>query len=73
MKAKELLEKCGLTVAVNGAPEKEMSIRFAQCIERRLINFGRNNVRLVLEQKDAYDTGAIKIESLCNYPYKRVW
>lgn len=58
---------------VGGVPEKEISIRFAQCIERRLINSGRTNIRLVLEQKDAYDTGAIKIESLCNYQYKRVW
>ena len=59
--------------SVGGIMEKEMSIKFAQCIERRLISSGRTNLRLVLEQKDSYDMGAIKIETLCNHPYKRVW
>lgn len=58
---------------VGGIEERDMSIKFAKCIEDRLHNAGHTDIRLVLEQKSYADTGSIKIESLCNHPTKRLW
>lgn len=55
-------------------PDKDMCIKFAKAIERRLINAGVSEVRLVLEYQSKNDPcGVFKIESLCYKETHRLW
>ncbi len=68
---------------IGGINEKDMCIRFAERIERRLIDCGADDIRLALEldnittdhrrTPDEVCGGDIKIESLCVYPTYRLW
>lgn len=52
-------------------PDKNMNFRFAQCIEKRLIKAGVNDVCFVLEQCPLGNT--IKFnKTLCTYPYFKI-
>lgn len=73
----------GFGYPIGGINDKNTSIKFAECIERRLIQAGANDIRLVLELDTICGTrrrtpdevygGNIKIESLCFYPTHRLW
>lgn len=68
---------------IGGIDEKDMNIKFAECIERRLIEAGVQGVRLVFEldnlcygrrrTAEELSGGYIKIESTCYYPTHRLW
>lgn len=68
---------------IGGINEKDMCIKFAECIERRLIDAGARDIHLVLEldnitpnhrrTPDEVCGGDIKIESLCFHPTYRLW
>lgn len=58
--------------SVGGISEKEMCIKFANCIEKRLRRSGHPNLTLVLEE-NPHDADTIKVDSLCNHNYKRMW
>lgn len=58
--------------SIGGIKERGMCIKFAQRIEQRLLNAGVCDVHFVLEQNPDYED-SIKIETLCNYPFKRIW
>lgn len=69
--------------SIGGIYDKDMNVKFAERIERRLLNAGVQGVKLVLELKDVclgvprtpenLCGGDIKIESLCHYPTHRLW
>lgn len=73
----------GFGYPIGGTNEKDMSIKFAECIEGQLLNAGVRGIRLALELDMMYGTtrrtssdlcgGHIKIESLCHYPTHRLW
>lgn len=50
---------------------RELGIKFAHCIERRLRQSGYPNLTFVLEEASLEPV--IKIDTLCNYSYKRLW
>lgn len=50
---------------------REMGIKFAHCIERRLRQSGHPNLTFVLEE--ATLEPVIKIDTLCTHSYKRLW
>lgn len=57
---------------IRGSKEnREMGIKFAQCIEKRLRQSGHPNLTFVLEE--ATLEPVIKIDTLCNHQYKRLW
>ena len=68
---------------IGGMADKDMTIKFAECIEGRLLKAGVHDVRLVLEldmmcgarRRLPTDVcgGNIKIESLCHHPTHRLW
>ena len=68
---------------IGGIHSKDMCVKFAECIEGRLLNAGVKGIRLVLEldnfcsgqRRTPNDLcgGYIKIESLCYYPTHRLW
>lgn len=68
---------------IGGLSEKDMNVKFAECIEGQLMNAGVRGVRLALELDYMYGTtrrtssdlcgGDIKIEALCNHPTHRLW
>jgi len=69
--------------AIGGIEDKDMNIRFAECIEGQLLNAGICEIRLALEldmicgtrRRSASEVcgGRIKIESLCHHPTHRLW
>lgn len=73
----------GFGYPIGGINEKDMTIKFAECIEGQLLNAGVRDIRLALEldmicgtrRRTASDLcgGNIKIESLCHYPTHRLW
>lgn len=68
---------------IGGINSKDMCVKFAECIEGRLLNAGAKGIRLALELDNlCYGRrrtstelcgGYIKIESLCHYPTHRLW
>lgn len=83
-----LIDRWNMTMGfpVGGIGDTDMSIKFAERIERHLINAGVTGIRLALELRDIVPGkrlnpsklsdlcgGYIKIESLCNYPTHRLW
>lgn len=68
---------------IGGIHSKDMCVKFAECIEGRLLNAGTKGIRLALELDNlCYGRrrtptelcgGYIKIESLCYYPTHRLW
>lgn len=67
---------------IGGVNEKDITVKFAECIERQLLNSGVQGIRLVLELDNLYGVqrtssdlcgGNIKIESLCHFPTYRLW
>ena len=68
---------------VGGIDDKNMTIKFAECIEGQLLNAGVRGIRLALELDMVHGTrrrassevcgGSIKIESLCHHPTHRLW
>lgn len=68
---------------IGGIHSKDMCVKFAECIEGRLLNSGAKGIRLALELDNlCYGQrrtptelcgGYIKIESLCHYPTHRLW
>ena len=68
---------------IGGLNEKDMNIKFAECIERQLLNAGVRDIRLALELDNiAYGRrrspsevcgGHIKIETLSYFPTHRLW
>lgn len=68
---------------IGGIHSKDMCVKFAECIEGRLLNAGAKGIRLALELDNlCYGRcrtptelcgGYIKIESLCHYPTHRLW
>lgn len=55
-------------------PDRDMCIKFAKAIERRLVNAGVSEVRLVLEYQSENDPcGVFKIESICGKDTYRLW
>lgn len=67
---------------VGGIDDKDMTIKFAECIERRLNNAGARDIRLAFELDEMSGIkrlpgdvcgGNIKIESLCVFPSYRLW
>lgn len=58
--------------SVGGMSEREMCIKFAHCIERRLRQLGHPNLTLVLE-RNPHGADAIKVDLLCNHDYERMW
>lgn len=68
---------------VGGIDDKDMTIKFAKCIEARLLEAGVYNIRLALEldtlcgirnrMPNEVCGGNIKIESLCHHPTHRLW
>lgn len=68
---------------IGGIYSKDMCVKFAECIEGRLLSAGTKGVRLALELDNlCYGRrrtptelcgGYIKIESLCHYPTHRLW
>ena len=68
---------------IGGIHSKDMCVRFAECIEGRLLNAGAKGIRLALELDNLccgrrrttteLCGGYIKIESLCHYPTHRLW
>lgn len=68
---------------IGGVLEKDMNIRFAKCIEDRLIESGALDIRLALELDSAFTSyprnpddvcgGDIMITSLCTHPIRRLW
>lgn len=73
----------GYGYPIGGVNEKDMTVKFAERIERQLLNAGVHGVRLALELDIKYGTtrrtssdlygGHMKIESLCHYPTHRLW
>lgn len=73
----------GFGYPIGGINEKDMTVKFAECIEGQLLNAGVRDIRLALEldmicgtrRRTASDLcgGNIKIESLCHYPTHRLW
>lgn len=73
----------GFGYPIGGIKDKDMCVKFAECIEKQLINAGVKDIRLVLELDNICCTirrtpsdvcgGNIKIESLCCYPTHRLW
>lgn len=69
--------------SIGGINNKDMSIKFAECIEAQLLNAGVRGIRLALELDTICGTiqrlpndvcgGHIKIESLCHFPTYRLW
>ncbi len=68
---------------IGGLADKDMNIRFAECIEKHLLKAGVQGVRLALELKDIcigvprtpdnVCGGRIVIESLSSFPTHRLW
>lgn len=73
----------GFGCPIYGINEKDMTVKFAECIEGQLLNAGLRDIRLALEldmicgtrRRTASDLcgGNIKIESLCHHPTHRLW
>lgn len=69
--------------SIGGINEKDMNIKFAECIEGQLLNAGVSGIRLALELDDiVYGRrrspsevcgGHIKIETLSYFPTHRLW
>ena len=69
--------------SIGGIYSKDMCVKFAECIEGRLLNAGVKGIRLALELDNFCSGqrrtptelcgGYIKIESLCHYPTHRLW
>lgn len=68
--------------SIGGTKDKEMNVKFAQCIEGQLLNAGVTDIRLALELEtdccgqrtpDRLEGGSIVIESLSHCPTHRLW
>lgn len=63
--------------SIGGIDNKDMNVKFAECIERHLVGAGVQGVRLALElynrTPDYLYGGSIKIESLCHSKTHRLW
>lgn len=73
----------GFRYPIGGINEKDITVKFAECIEGQLLNAEVRDIRLALEldmicgtrRRTASDLcgGNIKIESLCHHPTHRLW
>ena len=73
----------GFGYPIGGINDKDMCIKFAECIERQLLNAGVRGIRVALELDYICSTkrrtssdlcgGSIKIKSLCHHPTHRLW